>query len=176
MKKIQAEKTKILEELRKKAWEGLRGVSVKMVRFSFWEMALLAFLFRLLVVPPFGAVLALATGSLWLYRNFAAVRESAKNALVSLTELSEEEQEEYEASLWFRESGRDEIQAVIGDLSNHKINTCDLVQQIKDFPPGGPVGRPQKRGAELAGPSPDYGIRLLYHLGFACGITPKGLT
>lgn len=135
MKKELAEKTKILEELRMKAWEGLRRVSVKMVRFSFWEMALLALLLRLLVTPPFGAALALAAGSLWFYRNFATIEKSAKNALAYLIELSEEEQEEYEASLWFRGSGRDEIQAVIGELSNHKINTCDLVQQIEDFPP-----------------------------------------
>ena len=135
MKKELAEKTKILEELRMKAWEGLRRVSVKMVRFSFWEMALLALLLRLLVTPPFGAALALAAGSLWLYRNFAAVKGAAKNALAYLIELSEEEQEEYEVSLWFRGSGRDEIQAVIGELSNHKINTCDLVQRIEDFPP-----------------------------------------
>ena len=134
MKKEPEKKNNTMEMIRKKAWEGVKTVSVKVVRFSFWEMAFLAFLLRLLVTPPFGAALALAAGSLWLYRNFAAVKGSAKNALAYLIELSEEEQEEYEASLWFRGSGRDEIQAVIGELSNHKINTCDLVQQIEDFP------------------------------------------
>ena len=135
MKKELEKKDNTMEMIGKKVWEGVRAISVKVVRFSFWEVALLALLLRLLVAPPFGAVLALATGSLWLYRNFAAVKKSAKDALASLTELSEEEQGEYEASLWFRETGRDEIQAVIGELSNHKINTCDLVQQIEDFPP-----------------------------------------
>ena len=133
MKKEPEKKDNTIEMIVKKVWEGVRAVSVKVVRFSFWEMAFLALLLRLLVAPPFGAMLALATGSLWLYRNFAAVKESAKNALASLTELSEEEQGEYEASLWFRETGRDEIQAVIGELSNHKINTCDLVQQIEEI-------------------------------------------
>ena len=135
MKKASKEKICALEKLPQKVWGGLRMVSVKVVRFSFWEMALLALLLRLLVAPPFGAVLALATGSLWLYRNFAAVKKSAKDALASLTEISDEEEGEYEASLWFWETGRDEIQLVIAELSNHKINTCDLVQQIKDFPP-----------------------------------------
>lgn len=135
MKKEPEKKNNTMEMIRKKAWEGVKTVSVKVVRFSFWEMAFLAFLLRLLVTPPFGAALALAAGSLWLYRNFAAVKGAAKNALAYLIELSEEEQEEYEASLWFRGSGRDEIQAVIGELSNHKINACDLVQQIEDFPP-----------------------------------------
>ena len=134
MKKESAKRENTIERTGKKVWEGVRAVSVKVVRFSFWEMAFLAFLLRLLVTPPFGAALALAAGSLWLYRNFAAVKGAAKNALAYLIELSEEEQEEYEASLWFRGSGRDEIQAVIGELSNHKINTCDLVQQIEDFP------------------------------------------
>lgn len=135
MKKASKEKISALERLPQKLWGGLRTVSAKVVRFSFWKMAFLAFLLRLLVAPPFGAVLALAAGGLWLYRNFAAVKKSAKDALESLTEISEEEEEEYEASLWFRETGRDEIQLVIAELSNHKINTCDLVQQIKDFPP-----------------------------------------
>ena len=135
MKTEPEKKNNTMEMIRKKAWEGVKAVSVKVVRFSFWEMAFLAFLLRLLVAPPLGAALALAVSGLWLYRNFAAVKESAKNALASLTELSDEEQEEYEASLWFRQVGRDEIQAVIGELTNHKINTCDLVQQIEDFPP-----------------------------------------
>ncbi|MCI9509180.1 MAG: hypothetical protein HFF10_05455 [Angelakisella sp.] len=135
MKKSPAEKTKILEELRMKAWEGLRRVSVKMVRFSFWEMALLALLLRVLVAPPVGAVLALAMGSLWFYKNFGTVKREAKRTLTLLTELSEEEQEEYEASLWFQQVGQEEIQLVIAELSNHKINNCDLVQQIEDFPP-----------------------------------------
>ena len=135
MKKSPAKREDTIEKTGKKVWEGVRAVSVKVVRFSFWEIAFLTFLLRLLVTPPFGAALALAAGSLWFYRNFATIEKSAKNALAYLIELSEEEQEEYEASLWFRGSGRDEIQAVIGELSNHKINTCDLVQQIKDFPP-----------------------------------------
>ena len=135
MKKEPEKKNNTMEMIRKKAWEGVKTVSVKVVRFSFWEIAFLTFLLRLLVTPPFGAALALAAGSLWFYRNFATIEKSAKNALAYLIELSEEEQEEYEASLWFRGSGRDEIQAVIGELSNHKINTCDLVQQIEDFPP-----------------------------------------
>ena len=135
MKKEPAKRENTIERTGKKVWEGVRAVSVKVVRFSFWEMAFLTFLLRLLVTPPFGAALALAAGSLWFYRNFATIEKSAKNALAYLIELSEEEQEEYEASLWFRGSGRDEIQAVIGELSNHKINTCDLVQQIEDFPP-----------------------------------------
>ena len=135
MKKSPAEKTKILEKFRMRAWEGLRGVSVKMVRFSFWEMALLALLLRVLVAPPVGAVLALAMGSLWFYKNFGTVKREAKRTLTLLTELSEEEQEEYEASLWFQQVGQEEIQLVIAELSNHKINTCDLVQQIEDFPP-----------------------------------------
>ena len=135
MKKESAKRENTIERTGKKVWEGVRAVSVKVVRFSFWEMAFLAFLLRLLVTPPFGAALALAAGSLWLYRNFAAVKGAAKNALAYLIELSEEEQEEYEASLWFLGSGRDEIQAVIGELSNHKINTCELVQRIEDFPP-----------------------------------------
>ena len=135
MKKSPAEKTKILEKFRMRAWEGLRGVSVKMVRFSFWEMALLALLLRVLVAPPVGAVLALAAGSLWFYKNFGTVKREAKRTLTLLTELSEEEQEEYEASLWFQQVGQEEIQLVIAELSNHKINTCDLVQQIEDFPP-----------------------------------------
>ena len=135
MKKGPEKKDDIMEKIRKAVWERVRAVSVKVVRFSFWEMAFLALLLRLLVAPPFGAVLALAAGGLWLYRNFAAVKKSARDALESLTEISEEEEEEYEASLWFRETGRDEIQLVIAELSNHKINTCDLVQQIEDFPP-----------------------------------------
>ncbi len=135
MKKSPAEKTKILEKFRMRAWEGLRGVSVKMVRFSFWEMALLALLLRVLVAPPVGAVLALAMGSLWFYKNFGTVKREAKRTLTLLTELSEEEQEEYEASLWFQQVGQEEIQLVIAELSNHKINNCDLVQQIEDFPP-----------------------------------------
>ena len=171
MKKEPAKRENTIERTGKKVWEGVRAVSVKVVRFSFWEIAFLTFLLRLLVTPPFGAALALAAGSLWFYRNFATIEKSAKNALAYLIELSEEEQEEYEASLWFRGSGRDEIQAVIGELSNHKINACDLVQQIEDFPPRGPVGRPQKRSAELAGPSPNHRYRLLHHLGIK---TPKG--
>lgn len=135
MKKSPAEKTKILEKFRMRAWEGLRGVSVKMVRFSFCEMALLALLLRVLVAPPVGAVLALAAGSLWFYKNFGTVIREAKRTLTLLTELSEEEQEEYEASLWFQQVGQEEIQLVIAELSNHKINNCDLVQQIEDFPP-----------------------------------------
>ena len=135
MKKASKEKICALEKLPQKVWDGLRMVSIKVVRFSFWEMAFLALLLRLLVAPPFGAVLALAAGGLWLYRNFADVKKSVRDALESLTEISEEEEEKYEASLWFRETGRDEIQLVIAELSNHKINTCDLVQQIKDFPP-----------------------------------------
>lgn len=135
MKKASKEKISALERLPQKLWGGLRTVSVKVVRFSFWEMAFLAFLLRLLVAPPFGAVLALAVGGLWLYKNFAAAKDAVIRALASLTEFSEEEEGEYEASLWFRETGRDEIQLVIAELSNHKINTCDLVQQIEDFPP-----------------------------------------
>ena len=135
MKKSPAKREDTIEKTGKKVWEGVRAVSVKVVRFSFWEMAFLAFLLRLLVAPPLGAALALAVSGLWLYRNFAAVKASAKNALASLTELSEEEQGEYEASLWFQQVGQEEIQLVIAELSNHKINNCDLVQQIEDFPP-----------------------------------------
>lgn len=89
MKKEPAKRENTIERTGKKVWEGVRAVSVKVVRFSFWEMAFLAFLLRLLVTPPFGAALALAAGSLWLYRNFAAVKGSAKNALAYLIEFSE---------------------------------------------------------------------------------------
>lgn len=123
MKKEPAKRENTIERTGKKVWEGVRAVSVKVVRFSFWEMAFLAFLLRLLVTPPFGAALALAAGSLWFYRNFATIEGSAKNALAYLIELSEEEQEEYEASLWFGGSGREEIQAVIGGVSLKSRNS-----------------------------------------------------
>lgn len=135
MKKEPERKDKTMEKIGKKVWEGVRTVSGKVIRFSFWEIVFLTFLLRLLVTPPLGATLALAAGNLWLYRNFSAVKESVKNALASLTELSEEEQREDEVSLWFRQTGREEIQLVIAELSNHRINSCDLVRQIEDFPP-----------------------------------------
>ena len=77
MKKESAKRENTIERTGKKVWEGVRAVSVKVVRFSFWEMAFLAFLLRLLVTPPFGAALALAAGSLWFYRNFATIEKSA---------------------------------------------------------------------------------------------------
>ena len=92
MKKASKEKISVLEKLPQKLWGGLRTVSAKIVRFSFWEMAFLAFLLRLLVAPPFGAALALAVSGLWLYKNFAAAKDVVIKALASLTELSEEEQ------------------------------------------------------------------------------------
>ena len=168
MKKEPEKKNNTMEMIRKKAWEGVKTVSIKVVRFSFWEMAFLAFLLRLLVAPPLGAALALAVSGLWLYRNFAAVKGAVTKALAALTELSEEEQEEYEASLWFRQVGRDEIQAVIGELSNHKINTCDLVQQIEDFPPEDQWDALKKevRGLQVLPQTTEYAFYITWALPF----------
>ena len=64
MKKESAKRENTIERTGKKVWEGVRAVSVKVVRFSFWEMAFLAFLLRLLVTPPFGAALAFIAASI----------------------------------------------------------------------------------------------------------------
>ena len=44
------------------------------VAAPFWLMAFAAFLMRLLVVPPFGALLALVTGVVWCCGNIGAIR------------------------------------------------------------------------------------------------------
>jgi len=114
-------------------YKAVRTICAKVVRFSFWETAFLCFLLRLFVAPPFGAVLALAVGCLWLYRNFETIKISARRALDTLIELDDQEKEA--CSVWFDEVGRDEIQSVIGRLSNERVNTCNLVQVLEDFPP-----------------------------------------
>lgn len=114
-------------------WKTLRSMCIRIIRFSFWEMAFLCFLLRLFVAQPVGAVLALAVGSLWLCRNFEKVKKTARYALFTLTELDDEEEET--GSAWFDEGGRDKIQSLIGRLSDEKVNTCNLVQVIEDFPP-----------------------------------------
>lgn len=126
---------KIPKKIRETGWELAHTVCVKTGRLSFWRMVLLCCALRLLVAYPLGSALALVVSGLWLYQNFAAVKGTVTKALAALTEISEEERNAEEAVLWFEEVGRDDIQFTIAELSNHKVNTCNLLAYIEDFPP-----------------------------------------
>jgi hypothetical protein len=47
----------------------------------FWTMAFIAFLLRLFVVPPIGALLALIMGTVWCCGNAGRIRERVRNVL-----------------------------------------------------------------------------------------------
>jgi len=97
----------------------------------FWLMAFIAFLLRLVVVWPLGALLALSMGVVWCWGNMPRVREFMRNVRSRFTAWSGGYEQK---SLWYDNVGRNQITALIERLSAQGVSYCDLAVEIS-LPP-----------------------------------------
>lgn len=97
----------------------------------FWLMAFVAFLLRLFVVRPLGALLALSMGVVWCWGNMPRVRKFTRNISGRFAAWSGGYEQK---SLWYDNVGRNQIAALIERLSAQGIGYCDLAGTIS-LPP-----------------------------------------
>lgn len=120
------------KKLLKRTFSVLHPVAVKIGKLTFWGIALLGLILRIFVMRPFGALLALTAGCIWIYYNIHMVKQLLINLLTGLTRLFSGD---VETSLWFEYEGREKIRELISALSMQGVSYCNLVEQIKDLPP-----------------------------------------
>lgn len=109
----------------------LKPVAVKFGNMSFWGVALICLLLRILMVRPMGALAALAVGCVWAYWNISVMKRFLTKLLDGLSRLVGGYEK---SSLWFGHGGRDTIEALIALLTVQGVNYCNLVEQIEGFP------------------------------------------
>lgn len=115
-----------------KALAALRPVAAKVGRLSFLSVALLGLVLRLFITRPFGALLALTAGCIWMYYNIHQFKQLLLGLLSGLTRMLSGD---VETSLWFEHGGRDKIRSLIALLSVQGVSYCNLAEQIEDLPP-----------------------------------------
>ena len=100
--------------------------------FKFWMMAFVCFLLRLFVKQPFGALLALIIGTVWVVSNVKAIQAffSGFRDKVSTPRHGCEKE-----SLWYEYEGKEKIDALIFQLTTENVHYCNLTQKIPDMPP-----------------------------------------
>lgn len=96
----------------------------------FWHVAGLCFLFRVFVTYPVGALLALITGTIWGVSNLGMLKQKASALQCNMAAWTNEGTE----SLWFKHEGRQQILALIDQLSAQRTFHCNLTQHIS-MPP-----------------------------------------
>lgn len=101
------------------------------VAAPFWLMAFIAFLLRLLVVYPLGALLALSMGVVWCWGNMPRVRAFTQNIRGRFASWSGGYEQK---SLWYDNAGQKQITALVERLSAQGISYCDLAAEI-NLPP-----------------------------------------
>ena len=105
-----------------------RQARIMTVAAPFWGMAFAAFLMRLLILPPIGALLALMVGIIWCWGNMPLIQNFLKKIRKNYTVWRRGYEQK---SLWFDNVGRKQIVALIDRLSANEISYCDLVAEIK---------------------------------------------
>lgn len=93
----------------------------------FWFMALIAFLLRLVVIRPLGAILALSMGAVWCWGNMPRIKVLVQKARSWFTAWSAGYEQK---SLWYDSVGRNQIATLIQKLSAQGISYCDLATEI----------------------------------------------
>lgn len=119
------------KELYQRAAKAMRPMPATIGRLSFWGVASLCLLLRLILVCPAGALAAIAVGSIWAYWNISLVKCFLMKLLDGLTGLIGGYEKN---SLWYEHGGRDTIHALVALLTVQGVNYCNLTEHIEDFP------------------------------------------
>lgn len=93
----------------------------------FWKMALLCFGFRCFVMYPLGPILALFVGTLWCVENLDTVRRFFQ---AIRGKLHGDTKDTITSSLWYENGGREQIDALVLQLSDQGEHFCNLAEKI----------------------------------------------
>jgi len=116
---------------RKALWKARFKKLVTLIgTMRFWHVAGLCFLFRVFVTYPIGTLLALVTGTIWGVSNLGMLRQKASTLQCNMAAWTNESAE----SLWFKHEGRQQILALINQLSAQGTSYCNLTSHLS-MPP-----------------------------------------
>lgn len=97
----------------------------------FWLMAFVAFMLRLIVIRPLGALLAITISIAWCWGNMSIVNKFIQNILRRLAMWGNVNEQK---SLWYDNVGQKCIMELIFNFSAQGIYCCELTAEIS-LPP-----------------------------------------